>query len=357
MPATVLIVGQGLAGTLLGWAFERTGIDFAIVDAGHARAASRVGAGIINPITGQRIVKSWRVDEMRGPALVVYRELERELGVALVREMHVWRMFSDERERRIFAEKSVTGELAPFLGKGDGEGFWIEGAARVDTAALIAAMRARWLRMGKLEERMIEGLGGRSLLAGESDAAGEQRSGRLQAGSYLSELRAKHDLVIFCSGATVPEAFAFASVALAKGEILNLRVGDGVATDVVRNRGHWLLPTSAGEAKVGATYELGFGDLEPSERARMELEKSAAELVPKGVAWEVTGQDVGVRVTLVDKHPIAGRAPTDAHLGIFNGLGSKGALLAPWIARQWVNHLTEAVPFDPAVDVRRFWKG
>ncbi len=81
------------------------------------------------------------------------------------------------------------------------------------------------------------------------------------------------------------------------------------------------------------------------------------ELVPEGLGWELVGQDVGERVTTADKHPIAGRAPTDSHLGIFNGLGSKGALLAPWIARQWVNHLTEAVPFDPAVDVRRFWRG
>jgi hypothetical protein len=41
-------------------------------------------------------------------------------------------------------------------------------------------------------------------------------------------------------------------------------------------------------------------------------------------------------------------------LGLLNGLGAKGALLAPILARQWINHLTEGVPFDPAIDVARF---
>ena len=36
------------------------------------------------------------------------------------------------------------------------------------------------------------------------------------------------------------------------------------------------------------------------------------------------------------------------------GLGSKGVSLAPWLARQWWNHLSEGVPFDPEVDVARF---
>ncbi|HRE82554.1 MAG TPA: hypothetical protein PLN52_16030, partial [Opitutaceae bacterium] len=101
MPAPILIVGQGIAGTLLAWAFEHAGIDFEIADAGHAEAASRVAAGIVNPITGQRFVKSWRVDELLPLARAVYRELEAELGIPLVREMRVWRRFSRPHDRDV----------------------------------------------------------------------------------------------------------------------------------------------------------------------------------------------------------------------------------------------------------------
>src|ERR1700712_3025446 len=102
MPAPILIVGQGLAGTMLAWTLEREGVEFEIADRGHAQATSRIGAGIINPITGQRIVKSWRVDEFLPVARTVYRELEQALACPLVTEMRIRRYFRDQRERSIF---------------------------------------------------------------------------------------------------------------------------------------------------------------------------------------------------------------------------------------------------------------
>jgi glycine/D-amino acid oxidase-like deaminating enzyme len=59
-------------------------------------------------------------------------------------------------------------------------------------------------------------------------------------------------------------------------------------------------------------------------------------------------------VVAPDKHPAIGRHPENASLGIFNGLGSKGALLAPWLAGEWVAHLRTGRPIDPAVAVARF---
>ena len=325
MPAPILIVGQGLAGTVLGWTLEQAGIAFEIADAGHAGAASRVGAGIINPITGQRIVKSRGVDTLLPRALAVYRAMEAQWGVSLVRSMRVRRFFNDERERRVFAEKNATDELAPYVGEADADGFWIEGAARVDTAALIAAARARWLAVGRLREERVD----------------------------PPAVLARHDVVILCTGADDCGGMAWGDVrcARASGEILALAVG-GLAPDVILNRGHWVLPTGMGLAKVGATYTRE-GEVLAAAAAREELTKSAVRVLG-GREFVVSAQESGVRVTSPDRYPLAGRNPREPRLGIFNGLGSKGALLAPWLAHQWVNHLTEGVPFDREVAVARF---
>jgi glycine/D-amino acid oxidase-like deaminating enzyme len=325
MPAPILIVGQGLAGTVLGWTFEQAGIAFEIADAGHSGAASRVGAGIINPITGQRIVKSRGVDVLLPRALEVYRAMEAQWGVSLVRAMRVRRFFNDDRERRVFAEKRVTGELAPYVGDADAEGFWIEGAARVDSAALISMARARWLAEGRLREERVE----------------------------LAAALARHDLVILCTGDNDCGGLAWGDTGCARatGEILTLAVG-GLAPDVILNRGHWVLPTTAGEAKVGATYTREGAVLERAV-ARDVLTKSAVRLLG-GREFTVAAQEAGVRVTSPDRYPLVGRSPREPRLGVFNGLGSKGALLAPWLAHQWANHLTEGVPFDGEVAVTRF---
>lgn len=328
MRAPLLIVGQGLAGTLLGHACEQAGIAFDIVDAGHAGAASRVGAGIINPITGQRIVKSWGIDELRPLAWKTYRGLESVLGVPLMREMRVRRGFRDDAERRVFAEKTVRGELAPYAGASDVEGFWIEGALRVDTAALITAARVRWLAMGRLRE--------------------------VRAG--IAEALAQYETVIACTGADGDGGRAWAGVSCARatGEILRVAV-DGLAPDVILNRGHWVLPTASGEARVGATYTRGEVKEADVHSARVELARSAGELLA-GQTFTVTAQESGVRVTAPDRQPLAGRDPHEPRLGVINGLGSKGALLAPWLARQWAWHLATGEAFDPAVSPGRFLK-
>jgi glycine oxidase len=333
MSAPILIVGQGLAGSLLAWEFERAGIDFEIADAGHTYASSRIGAGIINPVTGQRLVKSWRVDALLPAALATYRELESALGLPLLTPMRVRRFFHDERERRVFAEKLARGELAPYAGAADEAGFFIEGAARVDTAVLIAAMRVRLRTAGRLREEQVD----------------------------VSAERARRDLVILCTGAArvsgeAARVFDFARLQPAKGETLTLELAEAgaapVAAEVILNDGHWVLPLADGRLRVGATFEPGVADRMPTATAREALERSAARLLQR--KFRVVAHEAGLRVTTPDKHPVAGRSPRDPGLGIFNGLGSKGALLAPGLARQWMNHLTEAVPFDAAVDVRRF---
>jgi glycine oxidase len=120
---------------------------------------------------------------------------------------------------------------------------------------------------------------------------------------------------------------------------------------VILNRGHWVLPTSSGEARIGATYARE-GEL-VTRAARAELECSARELLG-GRTFTVKAHEAGVRVTAPDRRPLAGRDPREPRLGVINGLGSKGALLAPWLARQWVRHLAEGALFDPAMTVGRF---
>jgi glycine/D-amino acid oxidase-like deaminating enzyme len=317
----ILIRGQGIAGTILGWEFEQAGIEFAIDDRGHAGAASVVAAGIINPITGQRLVKSWRVETLLPAARSVYRAIEAELGVPVWREMRVRRLFANERERAVFAEKNARGELAPFAGEADEEGFWIGEAARVDFRALLTASRERWERQGRFTE---------------------------------ASATKSYDLTIDCTGVAMARggAFEFVPWEFSKGEMLEIAV-EGLSPEVILNRRQWIVPIDAKAAWVGATHEPGMREAQLTESARALLEGAARELLG-GRTFAVTQQRAGVRVNLPDKWPVVGRHPEKAELGLINGLAAKGALWAPMLARQWVNHLTEGVPFEREVEVGRF---
>ncbi len=325
MQPEVLIVGQGLAGTLLGWELARAGIPFHVADAGPAGAASRAAAGIINPITGRRLVKAWRIDSLLPAARSVFAELGAAAGRPFWHDFRVRRLFAAAAERAAWATKSARGELAPFGGAADETGFWIEGAARVDVPALLDWARAEWTAQGRL-------------LAGPADPVAARR---------------RYGLVVDCTGLAAARAGPFAALpwSFDRGEMLELAVA-GLEDGVILNRRHWVLPVGAGAAWFGATHAPGETVAAPTAEGRAQLEAAARALLERPFA--VTGQRCGVRVTTPDRRPVVGRHPDDPALGLCNGLGAKGALFAPWLARQWREHLVAGTPFDPAADLRRF---
>lgn len=330
--APLLIVGQGLAGSMLGWACERVGLAFRIVDAGHATAASRVGAGVINPLTGRRLAPTWRIDDWREQALNSYREIEEELGRRFVFPIRIHRRHRDAAERNRFEARRAEGPVKRWIGGWDEHGLWIDGAVRIDTAGLIEALRVRWRRRGWLSEALVPP-GGEALPGGRDDVR----------------------VVIWCVGAAEAPGFEFVPWERAKGEILDGRL-PGLDPGVVLNDGQWVLPVADDRVRVGATYDRvrRAGDA-PSAAARAELEAAARRLTGRVLLTE--RHEAAVRVTTADRRPVVGWHPERPRRGIFAGLGSKGALWAPALAAQWRLVLQERGAFDPEVAVSRFWPG
>ncbi|WP_221033089.1 NAD(P)/FAD-dependent oxidoreductase [Actomonas aquatica] len=332
MTPPLTIVGQGIAGSMLAWHCERAGIAFEIFDRGHLAAASRVGAGLVSPVTGRRLVPTWRFAEWRDEALQIYRDLAAELGLTqpVVRELRLRRVYRDAAERARFATRCNVPEVAQWVESLDDDGLWLRGAIQVDTHAIIAALRERWWRQGCLREQ-------------SADAATMAQSGRA---------------VIWCVGADAPrvvtlgEGGAGATWEPSKGEVLR-GVLPGLAPDTVLNDGQWIMPMGGDEVRVGATFQRQ--DLSPGLSARSLVGLRAA-------ARRLTGRDMsdveglsGLRVTVPDRRPVVGwiDGATRAR-GVFGGLAAKGALWAPVLAAQWVADGLEGGRIDPAAQVNRF---
>jgi glycine/D-amino acid oxidase-like deaminating enzyme len=325
MPAEILIVGQGLAGSVLAWEFERAGFSFEVADPGESGTASQLAAGMINPITGMRFVKSPDFERHFAAAHRGYREIEEKTGVSLWREMRIHRLFRTAQERQTFEAKFARGDFQGFVEHAQADGFWIERAARVDTALLLSALRARLASAGRLRAERVNPLA--------------------EVGRY--------SLVIDCTGAAIAGAPGFRDWPWrrSKGEILRV-AAEGLDPSVIVNQRYWLLPLTPQAACVGATHEPIFADGGPSAGARKLLTEAAMSLL--GAVPEVLAHEAALRLGLRDYLPVVGRHPTLGGLGVFAGLGNKGVLTAPGLARQWMNHLSEGVPFGAEVAVDRF---
>jgi glycine oxidase len=344
----VLICGQGLAGTLLAWALVRRGQRVLVIDPGEAVTSSRVAAGIVTPITGQRVTLSHEAGMFLAEARTVYAGVAAELGVAHFHARTQVRLWRNEAEAQRFAARRgqpafdlhVTPERpGPLVDltrfHGTGSGFEMATSGWLDTRGWLEASAA-WLESrGMLWRGRLEA----AALQPDPDGVTLPDGGRFAA-------------VVFCEGAEARANPWFPWVAwkCAKGEILSLSIPDLAGEQRIINQGSWLLPLDgAGTFRTGSTYTWDNLDRIPTSEARAELEGRLHHLLR--VPWTVTGQEAAVRPIIHQSLARLGRHPVHPALVFFNGLGSKGVLHGPHYARLLAEHLVEGLPLPPAVDV------
>ena len=161
-----VIVGQGLAGTLLGYELEKRGRKILVVDDGWKTAASQVAAGVLNPVTGMRIVKTLGADDLVPAAKRVYSELGERFGETFFRETPFYRFYASEHEKTIKAKREKDPDYEGWLSEdvpagtlcGGGlsdrfGGFFVKRAGWLDIPKLLSRFRSEWRSRGvSLEE-------------------------------------------------------------------------------------------------------------------------------------------------------------------------------------------------------------
>ncbi|WP_400194205.1 NAD(P)/FAD-dependent oxidoreductase [Hymenobacter sp. B81] len=349
-PAEVdyLIVGHGLAGAALAWELRRRGRRVLVLDAPRPDSASRVAAGLINPVAGKRFALSWRIAELLPAARAFYRSLEQELARPLLHEMPIRKLFSSVREQNDVLARSADGRWGdyvadpalplpalphirePFGGLELRQGGW------VDTTALLDGLTADGRQNGWL---WPETFAPEQLVA---DAAGARYAGRVRARR-----------VVFCEGAAVVRNpwFGWLPVTPNQGEVLDVDA-PALPSSHVLNRGAYVVPLGHGRLRVGATYRWPPFAEGCTAEAREELSSRLRELTD--APFVVTGQRAGVRPAVRDRKPLLGVHPQWPALAVFNGLGSKGVLLAPGLAAQLAEALETGAELWPEVNILRY---
>jgi glycine/D-amino acid oxidase-like deaminating enzyme len=344
-----LIVGQGIAGSLLALNLHARGKRVLVIDDGHVHSASKVAAGLINPITGRRHVLTWRFLEFWKFLLKDYPRWESLLEGTFFYQKPLLRFLKTAEEKNSFEQKYNSGDF---------EGIEIEYPGRTDSiSGLLAEEVAYQLHQtGFVDQnefilKVRKWLKQMGSLIEDTWIASDFRRDPVEV--RWKEHRASR--IIFTQGFQNDSNPYFKDLPFrhAKGELLELEgpVRDGLP---ILNRGKWLLPLSSGRYRAGATYELKAVDLSVTPEGKEETLNALGELV--GWEFRLVGQAAGVRPALHDFKPVVGSHPWYPELIIFNGLGSKGSLQAPLLAKELVDHLEDGSELHPESDVNRFRK-
>jgi len=343
-----LIVGQGLAGSLLAWELLRRGQRVVILDDDHARASSTAAAGLINPVTGMRLVRHPLAETFLTAAEGCYRALERDLHIPLLHWVPLWRCSRSETDPARHRTRRRDPAYKDFLGP------W---RAAAPHPAIVAGQ-------GGFMQRHTGYLAPRRLLAALKDRFRQQgllRIARVEAGTLQYSRRrvllagCRADRVVFCEGASGAGNpwFRWLPFQPVKGEILTLRA-DASLPNVIVNAGQWVLPLGNGRFKLGATYDRTHLDCIPTAAGRDQLLAALTHLIRLESPPRLLAHRAGIRPSTLDKAPFIGPHPVHPALLIFNGFGSRGSMSIPWYAARFADYLCGHGPVPAEADILRF---
>lgn len=340
-----LIIGSGLAGI----AFAETALQHhksVLVLDNDSQHSSSVAAGLYNPVILKRFSKLQDAAEQLQALRMFYQKIEPQINAKVyfpkpvlrkffsVEEQNNWFAASDKPGLSDFLSTELVHKQFPGIDAPFGFGEVLQ-TGYVDTARFIEIYR-EYL---KDQERFLSAEFHYDQL--------QIKDGFVQYG----EIQARH--LVFAEGFGIQSNPYFNHLPLAgtKGELLIVRAPN-LQLDVIVKGNVFVLPLGNGLFKIGATYNWEDKTENPTESGRAELIEKANEIL--NCDYEIVSHQAGIRPTVKDRKPLLGTHPLYQNLHVFNGLGTRGVMLAPYMAQILFENIESGKEIPRALNITRF---
>ena len=340
-----IIVGCGLAGVSFCEELRMHEKSFVVFD-DLSQQSSIVAAGLYNPVILKRFTGVWNAKEQLEMALPFYERLENLLGVKLDYRLPVYRRFASVEEQNDWFTASdkplLEDYLFPKVIKNDhasidapfGFGKVME-TGRVDTSALLNGY--------KLFLKSINSY---------INACFEYSAVSIQTNTVIYK-DIKASFIVFAEGFGMVRNPYFNNLPLnvAKGEVLTIKPPD-LKIDFILKSSVFVVPEGNDLYSVGATYNWEDKTNKTTDEARVELLDKLKGFI--NCKYDVINQVAGIRPTVKDRRPLVGTHPSHKNIAILNGLGTRGVMIGPYVAKQLFQHLENGKPLQTEIDIKRF---
>ena len=345
MQVDYIIVGLGLAGIAFAEELSVNEKSF-IVFEDNSQNSSLVAGGMYNPVVLKRFTPVWNAKEQLEIALPFYKSLEEKLKNHYQYSVDIYRIFKSIEEQnnwfqacdKLLLEDFMIPKIiknenqyikAPFdCGK-------LHKTGRIDVNSLAKDYRKHLKKSNKLKEEQFF-----------YDKIVFDKNGI----SY-QDLNAKH--IVFCEGFGLKENpfFNYLPMREAKGELLTIHAPDLKVNYLIKSA-VFILPIGDDLYKVGATFNWTDKTKLPSQEGRNELEIKLNSVI--SCAYKIVDHTAGIRPTVIDRRPLLGIHKKHKQLAILNGLGTRGVMIAPLMAKKLFHNLEKGEQLEKEIDIARF---
>lgn len=320
-----------------------------IFDHHHSGSSSKVAAGIINPVTGRRVVKGWLIDQLIPFAKTTYELLETLLEEKFYHQKNVVRVLFSIKDENHWLEKTGDSLVKKYVIESNDYGTFKHKI--VEGEALGEVQYSAQVDMPLLLEKSKEYFSNKKIMNAKLF---DYQQVKFEDGKVIYQ-HFEADKIIFCEGQQVRlnPWFGDLPFEVAKGEVLLVKI-PGVNFDKILKHKLFVVPLPNDLYWIGSTYDWNTFDDSPTDEKKQFLIKKLETVLT--VPYEIIDHQAAIRPTTFDRRPFIGLHPENPCLGIVNGMGTKGASLAPYFVNQFVEFLLENKPLNQEADIKRVEK-
>ncbi len=330
-----IIVGQGIAGSTLAYKLLMQDKRIIIIDSDKKITSSKIAAGLINPITGRRIVKTWLWDQIYPSAKKYYEEVSSYFETPLWKNILIEKSIETIDEQNQLDLRMGMEDYKKLISLGDKK-YFITEAARVDIENYLHIIKEFCqLKSSYLKETF------------------NYNEVILNADDSIDYKEYTADKIIFCEGIKSMENpyFNYLPFNPDKGERLILK-SESYTIEQIQKKKMAIIPMNDGAIWVGATNSFDYIDENPTQIAKQNILADINSLITNYI---ILAHDSAIRPTVKDRRPIIGSHPKYRNMFIFNGFGTKGASLIPFFADLLINHIDFSAGLISEIDIERFF--
>jgi glycine oxidase len=325
-----LIVGQGLAGSLLFWELHQRGYSVAVVDEGLPHTSSKIAAGMFNPINTKRFTVSANATVVIPEAISVYTSMEKQLGISIVHHQSIYNVFGNHKEANDYTTKLdhpffkqyTNGQPNPEDHINQPYGAFEVGLSGwIDLKTMLASLRLfiqqnHLLQTERLHYELLE-----------------QQNEKWHYQDIVA------DTVVFCEGfqANGNPYFPNMNIIPCKGDVLEFEAPLLHPTRVIK-KGIYIVPLGQGKFRCGSTYQWENANTAPMASDKAALSQKIAELID--VPFTITAHHVAIRPTTKTRETIITKHETLPNMYALNGLGTKGVINGVRCVKEFLEHIT-----------------
>jgi glycine oxidase len=339
-----IICGHGIAGAVLAQTLLKKGSSVLVFEGKLAHSASSAAAGMWNPVSFKNLKLTWMANEFLEEAKSFYQTIEVQTSRSFFHTKELARLLNSTADINEWDTRSTSESLSGHI--------YSDKVNKLPSTVKQpfgygVVKQCGWLNIPEfleaskdiLQDNIREECMDYSQIQIKEN---EIQYGEIQAGR-----------IIFCEGYRIVSNpwFKYLPVEPNKGQVQTLH-GDIETDERILHFGKFLLPLGSNLFRYGATYE--FNDPNPdltSESSKIMQEELKNVCTTH---FQIVDEKTGYRPTLPDRKPLLGLHPKENKLAVFNGMGSRGVIMAPLCAKHFEGFLHGENPLDPSMNIKRY---